>query len=125
MKKTESHSFDEAMEASKSGKRISRASWPEGQFVFTQVPSEVPETIIPKMSSLPSDVKAEFVRRGGSIRYQNQRAIANKDQVIEGWHADLDDETATNWIIWHEDEGAEEFTAAPVAETAGTAKPTE
>lgn len=90
--------------------------------MFYQVPSEVPEAIVPKMSSLPPDVKAEFVRRGGPISYSDQFGFVNPSSRIVGWLPWADDHKATDWIIHHEDEPAD-FTAAPVSETAGTAKP--
>ena len=115
--------FGEAIAAAKSGKRISREGWNgKGMFVFVQVPSEVPAEIVPKMSSLPPDVKAELVRRGGTISYHNQMALVYPDSKIYGWTPSPSDALATDWCI-HEEAGGESFEAAPVAETAGTAKP--
>lgn len=121
---TINHSYGEALEAAaKQGKRISREGWNgKGLFVFVQVPAEVPESIIPKMSSLPNDVKAEFVRRGGPIRYKNQLAMVYPDGTVYGWDSSPSDQLEHDWCIHHEDEPAA-FTAAPVSETAGTAKP--
>ncbi len=116
--------FGEAIAAAKEGKRISRAGWNgKGMFVFVQVPSEVPEAIIPKMSSLPNDVKAELARRGGNIRYQNQMAMVYPDNNIYGWLASPSDCLESDWCIHEEDQSTENFAAAPVEETAGTAKP--
>lgn len=120
---TTNHTFGEAITAAKAGKRISRAGWNgKGMFVFAQVPSEVPEAVVAKMSSLPPDVKAEFVRRGGSLRYQNQLAMAYPDNNVYGWVASPSDCLETDWCIHHEDTPAN-FTAAPVEETVGTATP--
>lgn len=116
--------FGEAITAAKAGKRISRAGWNgKGMFVFVQVPSEVPEAIVPKMSSLPQDVKAELVRRGGTIRYKNQMAIVYPDNTISGWVASVSDGLESDWCIHEEDEGGQSYPVAPVAETAGTATP--
>ena len=116
--------FGEAITAAKAGKRISRAGWNgKGMFVFVQVPSEVPEEIIPKMSSLPSDVKAELVRRGGSIRYQNQMAMVYPDNNIYGWLASPSDCLESDWCIHEEASDEPTYEAAPVAETVGTATP--
>lgn len=121
---TINHSYGEALEAAaKHGKRISREGWNgKGLFVFVQVPAEVPAEIIPKMSSLPNDVKAEFVRRGGSIRYRNQLAIVYPDGTVYGWDSSPSDQLENDWCIHHEEQPAH-FLPAPVSETAGTAKP--
>lgn len=114
--------YHEALTAAREGYLISRAGWNgKGRYVFIQVPSEVPEAIIPKMSSLPNSAKTLLVQRGGSIRYVNQAALINPDNTIQGWSPSLSDTMAEDWII-HTGPHAE-FTAAPVAETAGTAKP--
>ena len=120
---TTNHSFGEAISAAKEGKRISREGWNgKGMFVFMQVPSEVPESIIPKMSSLPNDVKAELVRRGGSIRYQNQLAMVYPNNNIYGWVASPSDCLESDWCI-HDLIGEASYPAAPVADTVGTATP--
>lgn len=114
--------YGEALEAAQEGYLISRVGWNgKGLRVFVQVPSEVPEAIIPKMSSLPNSAKTLLVHRGGSIRYQKQAAIIHPDNTIEGWSPSLSDTMATDWEIHMEPDG--DFTAAPVSETAGTATP--
>lgn len=120
--KSINHTWPEAEAAAISGNRISSPNYPEGCFVFYQVPSEVPEAIIPKMSSLPPAVKAEFVRRGGPISYSHQYGFVFETNHIVGWLPSEDDKNASDWIIHHED-APNNFTAAPVSETAGTAKP--
>ena len=116
-------SFGEAISAAKEGKRISRDGWNgKGMFVFMQVPSEVPENIIPKMSSLPNDVKAELIRRGGSIRYQNQLAMVYPNNNIYGWVASPSDCLESDWCIL-DTPGDVLYPASPVAETVGTAIP--
>lgn len=67
------------------------------------------------------EVKAELVRRGGALRYQNQMAMVYPDNNIYGWVASPSDCLEKDWCI-HE-EAPSDFTPAPVAETAGTAKP--
>lgn len=117
-------SFGLAISAAKTGLRIARAGWNgKGLFVFAQVPSEVPESVVPKMSSLPPAVKAEFVRRGGPVRYQNQLAIVYPDNNVYGWVASPSDIMANDWFILPDAVWNEDFTPAPVAETVGTARP--
>jgi hypothetical protein len=115
--------FQFALDAARTGSLISREGWNgKGLFVFVQVPSEVPAEIVPKMSSLPNAAKALLVGRGGPIRYRNQAAIIHTDNTIESWSPSLSDTMATDWII-HTTGNPGDFTAAPVAETAGTATP--
>ena len=53
--------FNEAIETYP---MIQRNGWNgKGLFVFKQIPSEVPITVVPKMQSLPEAVKDEFLRR--------------------------------------------------------------
>ncbi len=117
--------FGQAIKAAQLGKRISREGWNgKGMFVFVQVPSEVPEAIVPKMSSLPPEVKAELVRRGGSISYHNQMALVYPDSKIYGWTPSPSDALADDWCIHHEESlTLGEYKAAPVEETVGTATP--
>ncbi len=56
------------------GSAVRRRSWPEGRFVFRQVPSEVPAAIVPKMSSLPDGVKEIFGEK--ELHYRGQLALA-------------------------------------------------
>lgn len=92
--------FGQAIEALKSGKRVSRAGWNgKGMFIFRQVPSEINESNIPQMTSLPSLVKDEFIRRGGNIRYNNQIAIVYPDNSIYGWVASPSDVFENDWCI--------------------------
>jgi len=114
--------FGEAIAiAARHGKRISREGWNgKGMFVFVQVPSTVPEEIVPKMSSLPQDVKAEFVRRGGPISYCNQMALVYPDNKIYGWTPSPSDALASDWCV-HTEEDSTAYPASPVSETVGTA----
>jgi hypothetical protein len=112
--------YQQALDAARDGYLISREGWNgKGLFVFLQIPSEVPEAIIPKMSSLPNSAKTLLVGRGGPIRYKNQAALIGPDNTITGWAPSLSDTLANDWVI-NTDPHAD-FTAAPVAETAGTA----
>ena len=92
--------FGQAIEALKEGKRVARKGWnKEGMFIFRQVPSEIDEDIVSKMQSLPQSVKDEFARRGGSIRYKNQIALAHSCNTITGWTASPSDVFEEDWIV--------------------------
>ena len=92
--------FGEAIEAVKLGKMITRLGWNgSGMFVFRQVPAQVPAEFIPKMSSLPETVKAEFLERGKDISYSNQFALVKPDNVINSWAPSVSDTLSEDWII--------------------------
>lgn len=99
--------FDKALEALKEGKRIQRINWNDkGLFAFMQIPSVIDMEIVPKMQSLPQLVKDEFIRRYNfdsiefpCIRYSNQLAIVDTNNLICGWSPSVSDILATDWII--------------------------
>lgn len=100
--------FGEAIKALKQGKRVRRTDW-DGQFIFMQVPSEVPAEIVPKMSSLPKSVKDEFQRRKevgwgglkfeGGIGYSNQVALVSGRNEITSWFANPSDFLSEDWLV--------------------------
>lgn len=97
---TTNHTFGEAVEAAKAGKRIAREGWNgKGLFVFQQVPSDINEDVIPRMQSLPQSVKDEFAKRGGGIRYRNQLAMVYPDNTVYGWVASPSDVLENDWCI--------------------------
>lgn len=92
--------FGDAITAAKDGKRISREGWNgKGMFVFMQVPSEIGADIVPRMTSLPEPVKAEFVKRGEPLRYSNQFALVKQDNSINGWAPSAADALAEDWEV--------------------------
>jgi hypothetical protein len=92
--------FGAAINALKNGKMVARIGWNgKGMFVFREVPAQVPAVIVPKMSSLPDAVKAEFEKRGGNLWYSNQFAIVKADNTINGWAPSGSDTLAEDWII--------------------------
>jgi len=120
---TENQPYPAALEALSNGLIVSHADLPPGTFIFRQVPSEVPAAVIPRMSSLPDSVKAELIRRGGSIRYQNQWCIVHPSGTIEGWSERMGALMShSGWRI-HYAEEPQHFPAAPVEETVGTGVP--
>jgi hypothetical protein len=92
--------YGEAIVALKEGKMVQRIGWNgAGMFAFMQIPSEVPEVIIPKMSSLPPLVKEALVKRGGNLHYSNQFALVKQDNTINGWVASSADTLAEDWVV--------------------------
>ena len=94
---------------------IQRIGWNgKGMFVFKQIPSEIPISVVPKMQSLPKEVKEEFERRYNvasdngnmmmannnplaTIRYCNQLAIVDPDNTIIGWVPSISDVLSNDW----------------------------
>ena len=100
-------SFGNAIQALRDGKRVQRSGWNgKDLFVFMQVPSEVPAEFVPRMSSLPKSVKAEFKRRFedesaqiDALYYNDQLALVNPSNLISGWAPSTNDALANDWII--------------------------
>ena len=93
--------FGEAVAALKDGKMIQREGWNgKGLFVFMQVPAIISIDTVPKMQSLPQSVKDEFVSRTmATISYENQMAIVNQSNQINGWVPSSSDTLAEDWVI--------------------------
>jgi len=66
-------------EALVAGKMLRRAGWPEEHFIFRQVPSIIGSQIVPKMQSLPEDVKGFFNKT-----FKDQ----DKDQIDNIYYSD-------------------------------------
>lgn len=107
------------------GDRIRRKSWPEGVFVFVQVPCEVPVGIISKMSSLPQPVKDHFVSTGKPIQYCEQMGLVTPDNIVRGWLPLPEDAEADDWIVLDFKilKRIEPWYLASTEETVGAAQP--
>jgi hypothetical protein len=89
------------------GNMLQRRTWLcEDKFIFMQVPSTISSDIVPKMQSLPQQVKDEFNHRFNdrgrqidSICYSNQIAIVNTSNLITGYSPSLEDTLADDWIV--------------------------
>lgn len=99
--------FAEALEALKKGQMVTRKLWENsGEFVFMQVSSTIQKDIVPKMTSLPNSVKAEFEKRFNNpdlqidaIYYHNQLAIVGTSNLIAGFSPSVSDFMAEDWLI--------------------------
>ena len=115
--------FAEVIEALKQGKRVSRLDWNGRFFIFRQVPSEVPISLVPKMTSLPNSVKEFFEEMGGFLTYNDQLAASSVNGYITSWCPSVPDIFAEDWRII-DDEGTAPLPGfAEAGETVGTAKP--
>ena len=96
--------FGEAIKVVKEGGCIQRTGWNEkGLFVFMQVPSTIDKEVVPKMQSLPQSVKDIFIGRFineqiDAIYYNNQLALVNSSNLINGWAPSVSDSLAEDWI---------------------------
>ena len=92
--------FGLAIEALKQGKCIARKGWNgKGMFVFKQIPAEIGLDIIPKMQSVPDDVKRKMMNRVTTLKYSNQMAIVHSDGRVDSWVASSSDTFADDWCI--------------------------
>ncbi|MEM8506236.1 MAG: MW1434 family type I TA system toxin [Bacteroidota bacterium] len=88
------------------GAMAKRPLWPEGDFIFCQVPATIPRSVVPGMQSLPQAVKDEFERRFedeaqqiDAIYYAHQIAYVNSSNLIVGYSPSIEDLQAEDWII--------------------------
>lgn len=96
----ENVNYGQAIEALKIGKKVSRKGWNgKGMFVFKQIPAEIGLDIIPKMQSVPQDVKDSMIQNNQTLKYTNQMAIVNDEGRVDSWVASSSDTFAEDWII--------------------------
>jgi hypothetical protein len=94
------YNFGDAIAALKAGKRVAREGWNgKGLFVFMPVPAQIPLETVPKMTSLPDSVKAEFARRGTGPAYSNQLALVKPNGEVNGWSPSTPDALADDWMV--------------------------
>lgn len=117
--------FGLALIAVKNGKMITRRNWYlPGLFVFQQVPASINvKDIVPKMQSLPKNVKDEFIKRLlvaeqpefmpnikmalarvnardlFYIKYHDQLALVDQKNNITGWSPSVEDVLADDWEL--------------------------
>ena len=106
---TDCLNFGEVIEKLKLGYALRRKGWNgKGIFVFMQIPSEISIDIVPRMQSLPSRVKDQFIKRVmdrdkkdefETIFYSNQLAIVHPNNTINGWVPSVSDIFANDWVI--------------------------
>ena len=103
----DSMSFGVAVEKMQMGHMVARRGWNgKNLFVFMQVPATIGKDIVPKMQSLPPSVKAKFQERFDNseaqidaIYYDNQLAIVNESNLINGWAPSVSDALASDWFV--------------------------
>jgi len=97
--------FSTALDQLQQGNAVTRASWTPGTFVFMQVPSTVPSEIVPKMTSLPPQIKAIFAERIEfgltSIHYEDQLAIDGQGYNVRGYNPSVSDVLALDWEVYN------------------------
>lgn len=97
--------FSTALDQLQQGNAVTRASWTPGTFVFMQVPSTVPAEIVPKMTSLPPQIKAIFAERIEfgltSIHYEDFPAIVDPGSTIRGYTPSVSDVLALDWEVYN------------------------
>ena len=100
--------FNNVLPLLQEGKMIRRQEWPKDCFVFRQVPAVIPDSIVPKMQSLPDDVKKEFERRFNDasfqikeISYCYQLAYVNQSNLVSSANLSNMDLLCEDWEIYN------------------------
>lgn len=107
--------FESVLPFFREGKMIRRTDWEIGSFIFKQVPAKIDSEIIPKMQSLPDDVKNILLKRrdtilygqdsldvlefDSSLFYRDQVAFVNKDNGIMAYAFSAEDLLSAEWEI--------------------------
>jgi Protein of unknown function (DUF2829) len=91
--------FHEILIELKGPNMIRRRYWDVGVFVFEQIPSVISKEIVPKMTSLPDCVKAEFTERGLDLYYKDQLVIVNGHNLISTYVPSVPDLFADDWEV--------------------------
>jgi hypothetical protein len=84
----------------KDGYPVRRRAWPDGLFVFMQIPSIINPDIIPKMTSLSDQVKEVLVDRRLPLVYQDQLALCYPNNVIVSYALNEQDIFNNDWEIY-------------------------
>ena len=88
--------FGKAIELLRVGKMVARMTW-DGKYVFKQVPSNIPQSVVPNMTSLPQSVKDKIGDTQTGLFYRNQLALMHPDGTIDSWSPSSEDIFAIDW----------------------------
>ena len=93
--------FGEVITALKEGKMASRMGWNgSNMFIVKQIPSEIPQDIIPRLQSLPQSAKDLMAGYSHTpLKYQNQMLIIKSDGTADSWVPSSSDIFAEDWVI--------------------------
>lgn len=94
-------SFEQALPMLREGYAIRRNGWNgKGLMVFKQVPAHITSDIIPKMQSLPDEVKRLILDHGDHIDYVSQGLIFNPETgEANSWVPSISDVFANDWEL--------------------------
>jgi len=95
--------FSEALEELKAGQAVARHSWSDDEaFIFMQVPSKVPVSVIPNMTSVPEPVKKILIGREETLEYHDQIARVDNQTNITSYAISVEDVLAEDWYVYTE-----------------------
>lgn len=103
--------FSEILDGLKEGRPYTRQAegW-YGKFIVKQIPNTVPASVVPKMTSLPEDVKQRISTVGKSDEFLG--TISYYNQVILVTSNDYERTVATSYIPTWEDLFADDWVYA-------------
>jgi len=93
--------FSQALVAAKKGQRIARSGWNgKGMFVFQRPGDELAADFIPKVKSLPDDVKTFLASQNRPVQFTPYLCMYAADgSIVNGWLASQTDLLAEDWTI--------------------------
>ena len=93
--------FTEVANDFENGEVIYRKAWDESIVVFKQIPANITEDIIPKMTSVPPQAKAMILQSAKCIKYRHQ---AIQYDMSNGratyWIPTITDLAAKDWEVY-------------------------
>lgn len=98
---TKQMDFGDAIKAMKLGFPVAREGWNgKGMFVFKHVPARIDHSIIPKMQSVPQEVKSVIMKREEPVlHYMAQFVLVKPDGEVNSWAPSSSDTCADDWYV--------------------------
>lgn len=99
-RKTSNLNFGTAIQFLKEGRKVQREGWNgKGLFIFKQIPATIGTEIIPKMQSVPDDVKTTMVERNQSLNYRHQCVLVDTEGNVDNWAPSISDVFSEDWQV--------------------------
>ncbi|GAB3889943.1 hypothetical protein GCM10028803_00500 [Larkinella knui] len=94
-------SFSQALDFLKDGKCVARSGWNgKGMFIFQRPGDILAKDFIPRVKSLPEDVKEFLVSQNRDIQFLPYLCMwSATGEVVNGWLASQTDMLAEDWQV--------------------------
>jgi hypothetical protein len=91
--------FSIALLSMKAGLPVARATWWKGEYAFIRPETVVPQSVVPKMNSMPSAVQERMVALQSDVRFDASLCLATAPDRFAAWLPSNADLFATDWAI--------------------------